>query len=506
MFFGGFPGMPGGFPGGDDFPGMGGGKGRGKGKEVDTEGFYKLLEVEKTASGAEIKKAYRKLAIKHHPDKGGDPEQFKSITKAYEVLSDENKRKLYDQYGEEGVESGGGGGDPTDIFDMVFGGGRGRKGGNGGSQKKKGKDVTHAMDVTLEQMYVGYTKKLAVNRTVIDEKHGVKECDACDGRGVVVQVVRMGNMIQQIQQQCSKCNGMGKSYKTKKEKEVLEVYVERGAPDSHKVVFYNKADEQPGYDAGDVQFVLQEKEHPEFKRNKADLTIHRQITLLEALTGFSMELTHLDGRKLLIKSAPGEVLAPPKNESAEWLVFDDTDAAGTDVATCTYSDANKLKEVCLAKNFNGFVLDTATNKAIFRDLTRDEMLSKKKKKSGTKLFVIPDPEVAAGNRMRKCVKGEGMPVFKNPMMKGNLFIEFEIIFPKTISEDAAKTLRTLLPGPDPMQVPDEDADDHIETHFLTEADPQASEKEHASAYEEDDDDERRGSMGGGGGNVQCAQQ
>ncbi|CAK0877605.1 unnamed protein product [Prorocentrum cordatum] len=99
MFFGGgFPGMDGGFPGG----GMGG-KGRGK-KAADTNKFYEVLEVSKTASDADIKKAYRKLAVKHHPDKGGDQEKFKDpleITKAYEVLSDSEKRAKYDRYGED---------------------------------------------------------------------------------------------------------------------------------------------------------------------------------------------------------------------------------------------------------------------------------------------------------------------------------------------------------------------------------------------------------------------
>ncbi len=112
----------------------------------------------------------------------------------------------------------------------------------------------------------------------------------------------MGNMIQQMQQPCSKCEQKGKVYKTKKEKEILEVFVERGAPDKHKVVFRNKADEQPGYEAGDVHFILNEKPHAEFKRDKADLTIHRKITLLEALTGVTFEVTHLDGRKLAVKT------------------------------------------------------------------------------------------------------------------------------------------------------------------------------------------------------------
>merc|ERR1719326_416268 len=97
--------------------GMGGGRPR---KDVDTTKFYKLLEVDKNAGDSDIKKAYRKLAVKHHPDKGGDPEKFKEITRAYEVLSDRDKREKYDRYGEEGLEDGGG--DAGDIFEAFFGG------------------------------------------------------------------------------------------------------------------------------------------------------------------------------------------------------------------------------------------------------------------------------------------------------------------------------------------------------------------------------------------------
>merc|ERR1719454_1610712 len=118
---------------------MGGPPGRrGPKNDVDTTKFYKCLEVDKNANDAEIKKAYRKLAVKHHPDKGGDQEKFKEITRAYEVLSDSEKRSKYDRFGEEGLEEGGGGGDPSDIFNAFFGGGGG---GGGGRRRKKTKDV-----------------------------------------------------------------------------------------------------------------------------------------------------------------------------------------------------------------------------------------------------------------------------------------------------------------------------------------------------------------------------
>merc|ERR1719230_1472768 len=118
-------------------------------------------------------------------------------------------------------------------------------------------------------------------------------------------------MIQQMQSACGSCNGNGKTYQTKQEREVLEVHVQKGSPDQHKVTFREMADEHPDADAGDVVFVLKQQEHSDFKRKWADLFIERKISLVEALCGFELELTHLDQRKLLIKTAPGEIVKLP---------------------------------------------------------------------------------------------------------------------------------------------------------------------------------------------------
>ena len=149
-------GHPGGFPGGH--PGMRRGGPR---KEVDNSKFYELLGVDKKAQPNQIKKAYHKKALKEHPDKGGDPEKFKEITNAYEVLMDKEKREIYDEHGEEGLKEGGGGRGGADIFEAMFGGG-----GRGGRQRgpQKGKSVQHAVKVTLEEIYNGKTTKIAVNR------------------------------------------------------------------------------------------------------------------------------------------------------------------------------------------------------------------------------------------------------------------------------------------------------------------------------------------------------
>jgi len=247
------------------------------------------------------------MAVKLHPDKpGGDQEKFKELSRAYEVLSDSDKRAKYDKFGEEGLEDGGGG-DPTDIFSAFFGGGRP---GGGSRRKQKTKDVVKPLNVTLEQLYSGQTKKMAITRQVIDKKKGVSTCSDCDGRGVRVEVIRMGPMIQQMQQQCGACGGNGKAFRTTQEKEILEVHITKGSPDNHKLVFREMADEHPEADTGDVVFVLKQQDHSDFKRNGADLYLERKISLSEALCGFELNITHLDGRKLIVKSSPGELVKP----------------------------------------------------------------------------------------------------------------------------------------------------------------------------------------------------
>lgn len=309
--------MPGGMPAGM-FGGLFDGKGKGKGKgsdddgsekEVDNSRLYGLLGVEKDASPGDIKKAYHKMAMKHHPDKGGDPETFKDIQRAFEVLSDPERRETYDQYGEEGLaeESS-----PShhDILGQLFGGKGG--GGKGRRQRPRTKDQARLMWVTLEQIYSGVTRPLPITRKVVDSEAEQSTCEACDGRGMVIQVIRMGPMVQQMQQPCPACNGVGSAAKTRTEREVLEVFVEKGSPDGHKITFHGKADEAPGHEAGDVVVIVKQQEHDRFMRKGADLYLERDISLTEALTGFRIVVPHLDGRRLVVCSRPGEVLQPQR--------------------------------------------------------------------------------------------------------------------------------------------------------------------------------------------------
>lgn len=298
MFFGGMPFDEGGHPG------MGG-MGRPPREAADTQELYDVLGVEKKSSASQIKKAYYALARVEHPDKGGDPEKFKKIQAAYEVLKDEDKRKKYDEYGLEGLEGGDMPEGADDLFSAFFGGGGRRRQSRQGPQK--GPDVKHPLKVSLEDLYNGKTAKLAVSR---DKIIGTPEkCKECDGKGVMIRLRQIGpGMVQQIQQQCPSCGASGYSVKKQKERQVLEVVVERGMKSGEKIRFRGMSDEQPNAEPGDILFILQEKEHSVFTRKGSDLLIKKDISLHDALCGYEFLITHLDGRKILIKSKPGEIV------------------------------------------------------------------------------------------------------------------------------------------------------------------------------------------------------
>tara|TARA_B100000405_G_C16689507_1_gene412356 strand:- start:832 stop:1470 length:639 start_codon:yes stop_codon:yes gene_type:complete len=195
--------------------------------------LYDVLGISKSADASEIKKAYRKAAIKNHPDKGGDEAKFKECTHAYEVLSDPEKRELYDNYGEEALKDGGGGfggggGSPFDIFEQMFGGnpfgGGGGGRGGGRSRVRKGEDVVHGLKLSLEDLYNGVTKKLSLAKNIICPKctgTGSKSgalgtCRTCSGSGVklVVRQIAPG-MVQQMQTVCPDCQGNGQTISEK---------------------------------------------------------------------------------------------------------------------------------------------------------------------------------------------------------------------------------------------------------------------------------------------------
>ncbi|KAK6458994.1 dnaJ class heat shock protein [Scheffersomyces xylosifermentans] len=296
--------------------------------------FYDILGVSPSASDNEMKKAYRKAALKYHPDKNPSPEaaeKFKEISHAYEVLSDEQKREVYDSYGEEGLsgQGGPGGMGADDIFSQFFGGGFGGMGG-GAQRPSRGKDIKHQISCTLEELYKGRTAKLALNKTILCKtcnglggKEGkVKKCTGCNGSGMKFVTRQMGPMIQRFQTVCDTCQGTGdicdpkdrcsscKGQKTQSERKILQVHIDPGMKDGQRIVFSGEGDQEPGITPGDVVFVVDEKPHEKFTRKGNDLYYEAEIDLLTALAGGEFAFKHVSGDYIKVAIIPGDVISP----------------------------------------------------------------------------------------------------------------------------------------------------------------------------------------------------
>ncbi|KAI7865376.1 hypothetical protein BDF14DRAFT_1032213 [Spinellus fusiger] len=290
--------------------------------------YYAILDVPRDASKNQIKKHYKKLSRVYHPDKNpGDTKasaKFMELSDAYSVLSDDEKRTIYDRYGEEGLEqhrSGGGGGgfqNPFDMFSQFFGGGGGH---HGHAQERRGPDMQILVDVTLEDLYNGATVDIDISKQVLcDHCHGsgahrsedIVKCPVCHGRGVTLARIQLApGMVQQIQQTCEKCGGEGKiiqhvcsvcgGKKVRRANEQQTIHIEKGMKNGDTVVLEQEADEYPDAIPGDVIFVISTVPHPIFERRGHSLYTKQSITLIQALTGFKKTLTHLDGTTVTLK-------------------------------------------------------------------------------------------------------------------------------------------------------------------------------------------------------------
>ena len=307
------------------------------------ESLYKELGISKSASLNEIKKAYKKLALKYHPDRNKEPEaeeQFKKISKAYDILSDENKRKQYDMFGLDavngssgGMPSGFGGVDnPFDLFDNIFGSSHGMGSRRGYTRtSKRAKNVVKEINVDLVDIYNEKKLKLSLVSNVkcsvcnglgCNNKSSLKTCSKCDGSGVFVQMQQIGpGMISQSTQTCNMCKGSGKiidskdicikcnGAKTEKKKSQIEIQLNKSHRQGDKIRFDRHADYDPDSDLqGDLIIVLNEVNSTNFIRIGNNLVYKKTISLLDSLCGMDLIIEHMDKRKLFIKTS--DVIQP----------------------------------------------------------------------------------------------------------------------------------------------------------------------------------------------------
>jgi DnaJ family protein B protein 11 len=286
---------------------------------VHSKDFYSILSVPKNADATQIKRAYKKLAMQYHPDRNkGDKtaeQKFLEISKAYEVLSDEKQRQIYDRYGEEGLanqqqrqQQGGGGG--FDIFEQFFGGGGAAQGGfhfnfggdmfGGGEDSEsedefKGDDLRVPLEVTLEDLYSGKMMEFHRVRSAHKDNAEPKPCQ-CRNRMIRMTVVN-GVMKRVVDNNCEECqNRFDVIQKTSD----LTIQIDQGMQDGEVITFFGEGDATTSHRSGDLIFVVRALPHKVFQRHGHDLRMKLEISLKEALVGFTRKIQRLDGSELEI--------------------------------------------------------------------------------------------------------------------------------------------------------------------------------------------------------------
>ncbi|MBE7630369.1 molecular chaperone DnaJ [Tenacibaculum piscium] len=298
--------------------------------------YYEILGISKSATQAEIKKGYRKMAIKYHPDKNPDDksaeEKFKACAEAYEILSDENKKARYDQYGHAAFDGpqgggggfGGGGMNMDDIFNQfgdIFGNGGGGFGGfgGGGHQRQarvKGSNMRIRVKLTLEEIATGVEKKVKVRRKVQAEGVTYKTCSTCNGSGQQMRVTNtiLGRMQQAVT--CNTCQGAGEIINNKPngadaqglivKEETVSINIPEGVSEGVQLKVGGKGNEAPGKNSipGDLLVVIEELPHENLKREGSNIHYDLYINFSEAVLGVSKEVETVTG-KVKIKIEAG---------------------------------------------------------------------------------------------------------------------------------------------------------------------------------------------------------
>ncbi|XP_008703433.1 dnaJ homolog subfamily B member 11 isoform X1 [Ursus maritimus] len=269
-------------------------------RRVGWRDFYKILGVPRSASIKDIKKAYRKLALQLHPDRNPDDpraqEKFQDLGAAYEVLSDSEKRKQYDTYGEEGLKDGHQS-SHGDIFSHFFGDFGFMFGGTPRQQDRnipRGSDIIVDLEVTLEEVYAGNFVEVVRNKPVARQAPGKRKCNCRQE----MRTTQLGPGRFQMTQEvvCDECPNV----KLVNEERTLEVEIEPGVRDGMEYPFIGEGEPHVDGEPGDLRFRIKVVKHPIFERRGDDLYTNVTISLVESLVGFDMDIPHLDGHKVHI--------------------------------------------------------------------------------------------------------------------------------------------------------------------------------------------------------------
>lgn len=277
--------------------------------------LYEKLGVDRNSSLDDIKRAYKKLAIKHHPDKGGDEKVFQDISNAYSVLSDPKKKQQYDMTGSEQPQMNMP--HPHDIFQHFFNMNRGSFHGNNSTNRQiKCKDILHNYEITLEQAFTGLSRQVKIKMKTYDLTD-CKECEQCQGIGIIKNIKHMGIFTQIMEMQCPNCKGSGSfalNPKTIEKEKIVQLEIPEGVESNYQITIDGCGEQpkSPNCQPGNLVFLIKIKDNIHFKRINNDLYHKINIGFIDSICGIQTIINILNQDKIELNTTTLGILQPNK--------------------------------------------------------------------------------------------------------------------------------------------------------------------------------------------------